>query len=239
LVANRAEALGGDILDVPLPPADQIPPLANLSLAQVDEVVEKAFSLTEAESALIADLLDVVYRDGGKEGNEKPGRLPTQRVLNDRADGELHAYADFMIKSLRATFGKSKAVRVTIFEEDAGQSRLPLRMVAVHLEWPNQRKLIKHDVMTSKGLLAQMSDFFKKRLGVRSRSGELITAGIGFQRVARLFITHPAEDGTKVPTVLLLKPDQRRYWTRSQALRDADELAATIQSAGANRRSKA
>ncbi len=239
LVANRAEALSGDILDVPLPPADQIPPLEKLSLAQVDEVVEKAFSLTEAESALIADLLDVVYRDGGKEGNEKPGRLPTQRVLDDSADGELHAYADFMIKSLRATFGKSKAVRVTIFEEDAGQSRLPLRMVAIHLEWPNQRKLIKHDVMTSKGLLAQMSDFFKKRLGVRSRSGEPLTAGIGFQRVARLFITHSAEDGTKVPTVLLLKPDQRRYWTRSQALRDADELAATIQSAGATRRSKA
>jgi hypothetical protein len=237
--SNRAEALSGDILDVPLPPTDQIPSLENLSLAQVDEVVEKAFSLTEAESALIADLLDVVYRDGGKEGNEKPGRLPTQRVLNDSSDGELHAYADFMIKSLRATFGKSKAVRVTIFEESAGQSRLPLRMVAVHLEWPKQRKLIKHDVMTSKCLLAQMSDFFKKRLGVRSRAGEQLTPGIGFQRVARLFITHSAEDGTKVPTVLLLKPDQRRYWTRSQALRDADELAATIQSAGANRRSKA
>lgn len=239
LVANRAEALSGDILDVPLPPADQIPPLENLSLAQVDEVVEKAFSLTEAESALISDLLDVVYRDGGKEGNEKPGRLPTLRVQDDSAVGEMHDYADFMIKSLRATFGKSKAVRVTIFEEDAGQSRLPLRMVAVHLEWPNQRKLIKHDVMTSKDLLAQMSEFFKKRLGVRSRSGGPLTAGIGFQRVARLFIAHSAEDGTKIPTVLLLKPDQRRYWTRSQALRDADELAATIQSAGATRRSKA
>lgn len=239
LVANRAEALSSDILDVPLPPADQIPPIENLTLAEVDEVVEKAFSLTEAESALIADLLDVVYRDGGRKGNEKPGRLPTQRVLDDNADGELHAYADFMIKSLRATFGKSKAVRATIFEEDAGQSRLPLRMLAVHLDWPNQRKLIKHDVMTSKDLLAQMSDFFRKRLGVRSRFGEPLSAGIGFQRVARLFITHLAKDGTKVPTVLLLKPDQRRYWTRSQALRDADELAAMIQSAGATHRSKA
>ena len=48
-----------------------------------------------------------------------------------------------------------------------------------------------------------------------------------------------SKDGTKVPTVLLLKPDQRRYWTRSQALRDADELAVTIQAAGAARRGKA
>ncbi len=239
LVANRAEALSRDILDVPLPPIDQIPSLEGLSLAQVDEIVEKAFSLTEAESALIADLLDVVYRDGGKEGNEKPGRCPTKRVRNDSSGGELHGYADFIIKSLRATFGKNKAIRVTIFDEAVGQSLLPLRMVAVHLEWPNQRKLITHDVMSTKSLRDEMAEFFKKRLGIRSRGGEPLTAGIGFQRVARLFITHVAEDGTKVPTVLLLKPDQRRYWTRSQALRDADELAVTIQVAGAARRGKA
>jgi hypothetical protein len=239
LVANRAEALSGDILDVPLPPVDQIPPLENLSLAQVDDAVEKAFSLNDAESALIADLLDVVYRDGGKEGNEKPGRLPTQRVLDDRPDGELHAYADFMIKALGATFGKNKALRVTIFEEAAGQSKLPLRMIALHLEKPNQPMRIKHEIIASKNLHVEITKFFSGLLGVRSRAGELLTAGIGFQRVARLFMTYEAEDGIKIPTVLFLKPDQRRYWTRSQALRDADELAAAIQSAGAGRLTKA
>ncbi|MCC5840014.1 MAG: N-6 DNA methylase [Opitutales bacterium] len=238
LVANRAEALSGDILDIPLPPVDRIPPLEGLSLAQVDEVVEKAFSLTEAESALVADLLDVVYRDGGKQGHEKPGRSRTKRARDDDSAGELHEYADFIIKSLRATFGKSKAVRVSIFEEEAGTSLLPLRMVAIHLEWPNQRQRIKHEVLNSKDLSKEMARFFKERLGIRSRAGESISAGIGFQRVARLFITHEAEDGTKVPTVLMLKPDQRRYWTRSQALRDADELALTIQAAGATRRTK-
>lgn len=237
--SNRAEALSGNILDVPLPPFDQIPPLEGLSLDQVDEVVEKAFSLTEPESALIADLLDVVYRDGGKEGNEKPGRSRTQRIGDDISGGELHDYADFIIKTLRATFGKSKAVRVTIFDEEVGEALLPLRMVAIHLDRPNQRKLIKHEVVSSKNLLGEMSDFFKKRLGIRSRADEPLTvAGIGFQRVARLFITHTDEDGAKVPTVLMLKPDQRRYWTRSQAMRDADELALAIQSAGATRRTK-
>lgn len=238
LVANRPEALSGDILNVPLPPVEQIPPLEDLSLAQVDEVVEKAFSLTEAESALIADLLDVVYRDGGKVGNEKPGRSQTQRMRDDSESGELHDYADFIIKSLKATFGKSKAVRVTIFDEQVGQSLLPLRMVAVHLEWPQQLKLIQHEFVSTKELLGEMSEFFKKRMGVRSRAGEALNAGIGFQRVARLFVTHTANDGTKVPTVLMLKPDQRRYWTRSQALRDADELALTIQAAGATQRTK-
>lgn len=238
LVADRAKALAGDILDVPLPPIDQVPPLEGLSLAEVDQAVEKAFHLTEAESALIGDLLDVVYRDGGKEGNERPGRSRTHRSRDNNTSDELYDYADFIIKSLRATFGRGKAVRVTIFDEEAGQSLLPLRMVAVHLDWPNQRKIIKHEIVSAKHLLGEMADFFKKQLGVRSRGGEQLTAGIGFQRVARLFITHTAGDGTKVPTVLLLKPDQRRYWTRSQALRDADELSLTIQSASATRRTK-
>ncbi len=176
--------MSGDILDIPLPPVDQIPPLEGLSLTQVDEVVEKAFSLTEAESALVADLLDVVYRDGGKQGNEKPGRSRTKRALDDDSGGELHEYADFMIKSLRATFGKSKAVCVTIFEEEAGTSLLPLRMVAIHLEWPDQRQRIKHEVLSSKNLSEEMAKFFKERMGIRSRVGESNSAGIGFQRVA-------------------------------------------------------
>ena len=32
----------------------------------------------------------------------------------------------------------------------------------------------------------------------------------------------------KVPTIYLVKPDRVRYWTRSMALRDADEVVADI-----------
>src|ERR1019366_9776428 len=35
-------------------------------------------------------------------------------------------------------------------------------------------------------------------------------------------------DGKPVPTVYILKPDQRRYWTRSVAMRDADEVALDV-----------
>jgi hypothetical protein len=33
---------------------------------------------------------------------------------------------------------------------------------------------------------------------------------------------------SEVPTVFIVKPDQVRYWTRSMALRDADEVAGDI-----------
>jgi hypothetical protein len=35
-------------------------------------------------------------------------------------------------------------------------------------------------------------------------------------------------NGVKIPTIYLIKPDKIRYWTRSMALRDADEVAADI-----------
>jgi len=75
---------------------------------------------------------------------------------------------------------------------------------------------------------AKLVEAFTNLLGVSSRQGASVYSGIGFQRIARVFITHKSPSGEKVPTVLFLKPDQRRHWTRSQALRDADELAATI-----------
>jgi len=31
-----------------------------------------------------------------------------------------------------------------------------------------------------------------------------------------------------IPTIYLIKPDKIRYWNRSMALRDADEVAADI-----------
>jgi hypothetical protein len=46
-------------------------------------------------------------------------------------------------------------------------------------------------------------------------------------RVLRLYDTVAAE-GKRIPTVFLVKPDQVRYWTRTMAMRDADQVAADI-----------
>ncbi len=73
-----------------------------------------------------------------------------------------------------------------------------------------------------------MARFYEQQRTVRNRAGESIAAGLGYRRVARIFIAHQADDGARIPTVLFIKPDERRYWTRSQGLRDADELAAAI-----------
>ena len=51
--------------------------------------------------------------------------------------------------------------------------------------------------------------------------------GVSFRRVARVFDVWDIE-GRRVPTVVFVKPDQARYWSRSIALRDADEVSGEI-----------
>lgn len=227
LASDRASARVGDLLDVPIPhpTPSLIKDVTNLS--EVDSLVEEAFHLQAPESALIEDMLSFVYREGGEE---KEGRKPTLRARDDEP-GDLHRYADFLVKALRSTFGRDKTVRATIFEEEQSHDKLPMRMVAIHLNWPSQRQVITKELLDSKGMRKKMKEAFTQLMGVRSRHGVPVSSGIGFQRIARVFVTHKAPSGEKVPTVLYLKPDQRRHWTRSQALRDADELAATIMTA--------
>ena len=50
---------------------------------------------------------------------------------------------------------------------------------------------------------------------------------IGFQRVIEVFDGSSMPDG-KVSTLYLVRPNQRRYWLRSLALRDADRLGSLI-----------
>lgn len=227
LAFDRGEALSGDLLDVPIPTPNRNLIVDNTDFTKLDLLIEQEFGLREPEQALIEDLLNFVYREGGREGNNKPGRAFT---IRDRPNefGDLHYYADFFLKALRATFGKDRGVRATIFEESPSHDRLPVRMIAIHLDWPQRRAPLVKESVPAGQLRREMAKFYKEQFGIRNRQGSPMTSGLGFQRVARLFITHQTENGIKIPTVFYLKPDQRRYWTRSQALRDADELAATI-----------
>lgn len=227
LAFDRAEALSGHMLDVPIPNPATLPPLDTVGLSDIDALVEGAFQLKEPERVLISDLLQFGYREGAVQSGKKPSRVPTIRSTEPDRD-DLLQYADFLIKALQATFGKERAVRATIFEEVAGEDRLPIRMVAIHLDWPGRRRSRTKETIGSSQLRSKLARFYDQQLQARTRDGQPISSGLGFRRVARIFISHEAENGLKIPTVLYIKPDQRRYWTRSQGLRDADELAASI-----------
>lgn len=236
LAFDRGEALSSDMLDVPLPNPSAAILASDLAEENVDDAVERAFGLKESERALVSDLLEFVYREGGRSDNDRPGRSYTERKAPGQP-GDVQTYADFFLRALRATFGGERAVRATVFDESPINNRLPVRMVAIHLDWKDDTgpSVITEAISTTE-LRRELGKFYHDQLNVRNRQGIPVSVGIGFQRVARLFLSHKTPAGIAIPTALILKPDERRYWTRSQALRDADELAASIMSCGQRRR---
>jgi hypothetical protein len=216
----RPEVLTRELEQVPLPDADASLLKGIYRPSDVDRRIRKLFDLKESEWALVEDLLDITFQDAlGAEAS--PGRQRTCRWWSKRSGcDDLDAYADFFVRVLRSNFGRDKPVCVTIFEE-SNEEYLPVRLVAIHLDWPDMPSVRRERIGV--GVLKQrLSKFYDEWLSIASHS-----EGIHFQRVARLFQMHRA-NGCNIPTVFLIKPDQRRYWTRSLALRDADQVSVEI-----------
>ena len=101
-------------------------------------------------------------------------------------------------------------------------------MLTLHLDCTGKTP-VTVEPMAVDGLLDELGQFHREVLknDIRSATGE----GIGFQRVAFLVHTQKTKSGRE-RNITIIKPDEYRYWTRSQAMRDADELAASIMKAG-------
>jgi type I restriction-modification system DNA methylase subunit len=217
------ETLTDELLNVPLPPA--VKSLAALgSFAAVDEEVRRVFNLTQADWTLVEDFLDTTLRDALRK-SPGPGYQRTGRaVLSNGNVSELVNYARHFTRVVKSTFGKANNVCATVFEEPLGSHRLPVRMVAIHLDWP-EHEPVKIEQIEADGLMDMLRKFYSDSMEKKARAHD--SAGLGFQRIAFLFHTHRTEQG-RVRSLYIIKPDQRRYWTRSLGLRDADQLSDAI-----------
>ncbi len=218
LATYRPEPLVNELLSVPVPePGPDL--LAGLTTFEdVDERVRKLFSFKSAEWTLIRDLVQFTLADF-KGDASSPGRQPTRRG----AEADLKAYARSFTGVMKAGFGSDKRVCVTAFQETSDRN-LPVRVVAVHLGWPDADGF-RIEPLPQGTLRSRLEELNHKFLATPAgREG-----GIFYQRVARVYDT-VRHAGADVPTVYLIKPDRLRYWTRSAAMRDADEVAADLMS---------
>jgi hypothetical protein len=125
------------------------------------------------------------------------------------------------LRVLKAGFGQDKNVCATIFQEQ-NATHLPVRLVAIHLNRPSCEG-VQIEPTDSPDLMEQLQRLNELFL----ESGNTEDGGIFYQRIAKVYDSMQ-RDGLTVPTIYLIKPDKIRYWTRSMALRDADEVAADI-----------
>lgn len=225
LASYRPEALVEEVLRVPLP--DALPQGLNdiRVYTDVDALSQAAFALKDAEWTLVEDLFRFTLPDF-KGDETSPGRQPTERMPRftqpAKSEPQLATYCRYFSRVLKAGFGSDKPVCATIFQDDAS-SPLPVRLVAIHLDWPREEPIVVEPI-DSATLCDRLLELDKKCLS----HGQSSRGGIFYQRVAMVY-SEFQHKRRSIPTVYIIKPDRIRYWTRSAALHDADEVAADIQ----------
>lgn len=207
-----------ELRGVPLP---EVKPGALDGLKSFEDVDSRSLDLygfKPVERILIDDLFTYTLPDFKGDANS-PGRLPTPRSKGK--DPDLRAYSEQVMRTLRAGFGNDKNLSATIFQEH-DHDKLPIRMLGIHLHWPNRESAVELQTIDSSALLSRLRDVYQKLMRANSKC-----VGFVFERHARLYVDHQIKRGV-VPTILIIKPDQRRHWTRTQALRDGDEITREI-----------
>jgi len=223
MASYRPNAIVEELLSVPIAEADE----ADLQLENfdaIDERVRTLSALDDSEWGLIEDLFAFTLPDF-KGDETSPGRQPTERKprLKSAAGREPHlaAYCRDFIGVLKGGFGEDKHVCATIYQ-DAPRNRLPVRLVAIHLDWDREEPVVVEPI-DSADLCQRLVELDERFLQI----GDTSRGGILFQRIARIYVEE-RQGRRKIPTIYVVKPDRIRYWTRSAGMRDADEVAADI-----------
>jgi hypothetical protein len=220
----RPEPNVEDLLRVPIPEYREGITQSLETFDDVDHQIYDAFSLKESEQVLIEDIFNYTLLDF-KGDRSSPGRQRTHRIVSNEFKAEeqleLRQYCEYFMRVITAGFGQDKEVCSTIFQELI-DDYLPVRLVAIYLN-KSIHDGIKVETINSQGLLKRLNQL--NNLFMEQDNSD--AGGIFYQRVARVY-TSTEWRGEQVPTVYLIKPDKIRYWTRSMALRDADEVSADI-----------
>jgi len=210
--AYREEPNLEDILKVPIPVIKEFTKPSGVE--ELDKMVRDAFGFKDAEWVLIEDLFNITLPDF-KGDETSPGRQRTNRKTGSSEEPQLRSYCEYFIRVLKAGFGQTKNITAKIFRE-VGKDLLPYRLIAFELNQSSEEQIYIESLETPE-LLTELGKLNETWL----RQQKTSIGSIYYQRVVRVY-----DHRGKTPTIFILKPDAHRYWTRSMALHDADEVAA-------------
>lgn len=194
-----------------------------LSPRQIDEASSKWYELSEVDIALVEDFCEFSLTSFRSSGSpEMPARA--EAWSEARSSEKLEVYCSWFLRVLQSGFGSGSGLCATIFRPpDPGD--FPFCMVGIHLDWERSERIQYEDVADGDllGALEQCAQDGQPEC--------LAVEAIYYRRVSRIYQTLGVEEGGRkrsIPTVFLIKPNQLRYWTRSVALRDADNVVADL-----------
>ena len=201
---SKDEILG---LPVPVPTEGMSKNIADI--CQLDQRVYECFKLKDAERVLVEDAMQYTISDF-LGGSESIGRRRTSDP--DGGEEHLQRYCEYFIRVIRAGFGKERAVSASIFRSRS--TCMPYRMISVTLGDSLGDGVEIKDISSTKLL----EELHRLTTSAAQSGGAIFN-----QNVVRIYEAHEGK-----PTVFLVKPDQRRFWTRSAGLRDGDEVALDL-----------
>ena len=103
-------------------------------------------------------------------------------------------------------------------------------MVTIALN-AHEAKAVILEKITADNLFDELGEFYTKQLSGNNDSAN--GGGLGFQRVAYLV---RSDTRAKMVKITLIKPDEKRYWLRSVAMRDADQISTLLMRAAVGSR---
>jgi len=186
---------------------------------RIDAAAKAAFSLSDGEWAIIQDVFNVVLSDF-KDGHKSVGR---ERTTRDPKTDPLEAYCQWLLKVLEAGLGHQN-FSATVYQEKPKNSPLPVRLVGIHLQ-PRLRLNVTETVQISDIELLELLAKLHQTIFEPQKEPK----GVYTERHLRLYDIHNSPHfESPVPTVFIAKPDRQAVWTRTSAMRDADDILNDI-----------
>ena len=196
-------------LPIPFPATGLLHGVENYS--SLDDRAFEVFKLKDAERVLIEDAIDYTL-DGFRGGKGSKGMQPTSFGDATESEAYLRSYCSYFLRVLKAGFGRERHVTATVFR--CSSESMPYRLVAFALGGNHGSEVVVK-TLSSSALLEEFERLNQKA----NRTG----GGVYNQRVARIY-----EASNDLATVFVIKPDQKRFWTRSMGLQDGDEVALDL-----------
>jgi len=217
MAAYRPEATVRDLLNVPLPPVTE--GLLNdiHTSSDIDERMFVALHLKDAERALVEDMVNITMSDFRSDG-DLPGSRHTCNPQAEDPEEVLKNYSEYFVRVLKAGFGRNKTIRATVFSPPPAE-RLPYRLLAFELIQGSDSTGIQTVAIRAPELLSKFQALSQNARDGGARGRQSLLA----RRVARVYDGHGRH-----PTIFILKPDAVRYWTRTAAFNDGDEVAIDL-----------
>ncbi len=168
---------------------------------EIDKLLYSLFEFTEEEIILIEDCIQYNL-DSFQEGNKSIAYLPV-------TSAEIELYGKYLSKEINSFLSKSSTIRSTVSCYEVPNSN-SLNIISIHFNNPKDSKL---------SLEKKPNKLYSLLSSIDKYTYEKFSESVYFRKTLRYY---------KNDVIHIINPNEKRFWTRSMAYKEADEIIMEI-----------